>query len=83
MSSYPDDLELSLESDFVQMSRLFASSPDLQDSTCSKQSMFVELRMYKFFMNRFSNTEIALRIYLSMMVSSPGGECSFLQVKTN
>lgn len=86
VSSYPDDLEPSLESELVQISSLFASSSDLQASTCPKQSKSAELRLYQFLhehslVQTFPNTEIALRIYLSMMVSNSGGERSFSKLK--
>ena len=86
VSSYPSDLEPSLESELVQLSRLFASLPELQASTYSNQSKSAELKMYQFLcehslIQTFPNTEIALRIYLCMMVSNAGGERSFSKLK--
>ncbi len=46
----------------------------------------LELRMYKLHVANnletvFANTVIALRIYLSMMISNCSGECSFSKLK--
>ena len=86
VSAYPNDLEPSLESELVQISQLYVSSPQLLSSTLPSQPKSAELRMYQSLhehslVQTFPNTEIALRIYLSMMVSNAGGERSFSKLK--
>ena len=75
--SYPNDLEPTIESELIQFSSLIRSSVELQTSEKTKS---IELKMYEFLniqnlTQTFPNiVEIALRIYLSLMVSNCSGE---------
>ena len=80
--SYPNDLEPTIESELVQFSSLMA----LELQTSIEQIKPRELKMYEFLHKQsltqtFPNIEIALRIYLSLMVSSCSGERSFSKLK--
>ena len=71
--SYPNYLEPTIESELIQFSSLIRSSAELQ--TSSEKTKSIELRMYEFLHTQnltrtFPNIEIALQIYLSLMVSN-------------
>ncbi|XP_076812876.1 zinc finger MYM-type protein 1-like [Clavelina lepadiformis] len=76
VSSYPDDLEDTLVAELIQ----FAAFMRTQKSVSVNES--AELTMYKLLSSlnlsqTFPNVEIALRIYLCLMVSNASGERSF------
>lgn len=81
VETYPDDLETTLGNELVQLAALLKqySSNRLEDES-------VEIFLYKIIFENnlrhtFVNSEIALRIYLSMMVSNCSGERSFSKMK--
>ncbi|KAI6656084.1 hypothetical protein LOD99_11330 [Oopsacas minuta] len=77
--SNPNDLEPTIESELIQFSSLIRSSVELQTNEKTKS---IELNMYEFLHTQtFPNIEIALRIYLPLMVSNCSGEKSFSKLK--
>lgn len=81
-SSYPDDLEESLADEMVQFSSLLKS----QIASSINPQKNYEIQLYKLIKDKqleatFPNVEIALRIFLSLMVSNCSGERSFSHLK--
>lgn len=84
VSAYADDLEDSLGDELVQFAALLNS--DVASIIDSKKDEAMELQFYKLLINNslgvcFPNLEIALRIYLSMMITNCSGERSFSTLK--
>ena len=79
---YPEDLEANLEDELIQFSALLqtdvASSIDLAKNR--ENEYFLLLKKHKL-ESTFPNVEIALRIYLTMMVTNCSGERSFSKLK--
>jgi len=79
VNNYPDDLESSLGNEFVQL-KAFSKH-------CEKnEKETTELFLYRVIMENdlkctFMNSEIALRMYLSLMVSNCEDEKSFSKLK--
>ena len=72
IKSYPEDLEESLGEEFVQFTELLKT--DLASHIGTKQDI-VQLQFYHLIINNslescFPNVEIALHIYLSLMVTN-------------
>lgn len=83
IKSYPEDLEESLNEEFVQFTELLKT--DLASHIGAKQDL-VELQLYRLITDNslescFPNVENALRIYLSLMVTNCSGERSFSKLK--
>ena len=89
VQQYPNDLEPSLAEELVHFRQYFKGKnlPDKEDvSDYLEEAASVELQMYRIVAKRsirevFPNVEIALRIYLSLMVSNCSGERSFSALK--
>ena len=89
VQQYPNDLEPSLAEELVHF-RLYLKGKNLPDkedvSDDLEEAASVELQMYRIVAKRnirevFPNVEIALRIYLTLMVSNCSGERSFSALK--
>ncbi|GBP58944.1 Zinc finger MYM-type protein 1 [Eumeta japonica] len=83
-SAYEDDLENSLGGELVQFAELLKT--DVAIVIDSKKQEPLEQQFYKFLINNslgscFPNLEIALRIYLSLMITNCSGERSFSTLK--
>ena len=86
VKTYPEDLENSLAEEFVQFSYLL-KTPEYASQIITKKGeagaeVSLELQYYRILHENmmqlmFPNIEIALRIYLSMMVTNCSGERSF------
>ena len=89
VQQYPNDLEPSLAEELVHFREYFKGKnvhrkEDALDD--SDEGVSVELQMYRILAKReihevFPNVEIALRIYLTLMVSNCSGERSFSALK--
>ncbi|GBP20614.1 Zinc finger MYM-type protein 1 [Eumeta japonica] len=84
VSAYEDDLENSLGGELVQFAELLKT--DVAIVIDSKKQEPLEQQFYKFLINNslgscFPNLEIALRIYLSLMITNCSGERSFSTLK--
>ncbi|GBP88981.1 52 kDa repressor of the inhibitor of the protein kinase [Eumeta japonica] len=84
VSAYEDDLENSLGGELVQFAELLKT--DMAIVIDSKKPEPLEQQFYKFLINNslgscFPNLEIALRIYLSLMITNCSGERSFSTLK--
>ncbi|CAB3231953.1 unnamed protein product [Arctia plantaginis] len=84
VSAYEDDLESSLGDELVQFAELLKT--DVATVIDSKKQESLELQFYKLLLNNslescFPNVEIALRIYLSLMITNCSGERSFSTLK--
>ena len=80
---YPKDLELSLSEELLQFTELLKSG---LSSNIGKTDVPVELQYYQLLTENsldvcFPNLDIALRIYLSMMVTNCSAERSFSKLK--
>ena len=83
IKSYPEDLEESLCEELVQFTELLKT--DLASHIGTTLDL-VELQFYRLIIDNslescFPNIEIALRIYLSLMVTNCSGERSFSKLK--
>jgi hypothetical protein len=83
IKSYPEDLEESLCEELVQFTELLKT--DLASHIGTTLDL-VELQFYRLIIDNslescFPNVEIALRIYLSLMVTNCSGERSFSKLK--
>ena len=79
VKTYPEDLELSLSEELLQFTELLKSR---FFSSMNKTDVAVELLYYRLLSQNsldvcFPNLDIALRIYLSMMVTNCSAERSF------
>lgn len=79
IAAYPNDLGPELTNELVQLASFAKQS-------CNLQCQPVETFLYEFLITNdmrstFPNAEIALRIYLSIMVSNASGERSFSKMK--
>lgn len=89
VQQYPNDLEPSLAEELVHFRQYFKAKnlPDKEDvSDDIEEAASIELQMYRTVAKRnirevFPNVEIALRIYLTLMVSNCSGERSFFALK--
>ena len=89
VQQYPNDLEPSLAEELVHFRQCFKGKnlPDKEDvSDDLEEAASVKLQMYRIVAKRnirevFPNVEIALRIYLTLMVSNCSGERSFSALK--
>ena len=84
VSAYEDDLENSLGGELVQFAELLKT--DVATVIDSKKQEPLEQQFYKLLLNNsiessFPNLEIALRIYLSLMITNCSGERSFSTLK--
>ena len=83
VNAYPEDIEDCLEDELLQFTTLLEKSPYEPKIDKSKTAKFsLELQYYNLIRTNdlqamFPNLEIALRIYLSMMVTNCSGERSF------
>ena len=83
VKTYPEDLELSLFEELLQFTELLKSR---FFSSMNKTDIAVELQYYRLLSHNsldacFPNLDIALRIYLSMMVTNCSAERSFSKLK--
>ena len=83
VKTYPKDLELSLSEELLQFTELLKSR---LSSNISKTDVPVELQYYRLLSENsldvcFPNLDIALRIYLFMMVTNCSAERSFSKLK--
>ena len=91
MQQYPNDLEPSLLDELAHFPEYFKGKnlppKELEDvSGASDEAISVELEMYRILAKNdiyevFPNVKIALRIYLTLMVSNCSGERSFSALK--
>lgn len=84
VSAYADDLEDSLGNELVQFASMLNS--DVAGIIDSRNHEALEMQVYKLLINNslqscFPNVEIALRIYLSLMITNCSGERSFSTLK--
>ena len=82
--AYPEDLEKEFEEELVQFSELLKT--DLADTIAGSQQDLYELSLYRLIVDNsfgscFPNVEIALKIYLTLMVTNCSGERSFSKLK--
>ena len=82
VSSYPEDLEDALEDEMTQFSALLKTglASDIPSKTHYEEQLYKLIRKNNL-ESTFPNVEIALRIYLSLMVSNCSGERSFSKLK--
>ena len=84
VKSYPSDLENGLLDEMVHFSELLKTNLGKGEDAANEEAE--ELRMYRLLMDNnlescFPNVEIALRIYLCLMISNCTGERSFSKLK--
>jgi len=76
ISSYPDDLEDTLVAELIQFAAFMRTQKPVTVSESAELTMYRVLSSLNL-SQTFPNVEIALRIYLCMMVSNASGERSF------
>ncbi|XP_068216216.1 uncharacterized protein [Palaemon carinicauda] len=78
--SYPDDLDITFEElcQFVTFANIFT---DEEPTDISTELFLYRLVLDKGVHDTFPNIEIALRIYLVLMMTNCSGECSFSKLK--
>ncbi|OWR42169.1 hypothetical protein KGM_204959 [Danaus plexippus plexippus] len=84
VSAYENDLEDSLDNMLVQLAEV--PKTDVASAIDSTKKDALEIQYYKFLLDNslescFPNLEIALRIYLSLMITNCSGGCSFSTLK--
>ncbi|XP_037797211.1 uncharacterized protein LOC119592460 [Penaeus monodon] len=81
LKSYPDDLDKTLADELVQFVAFVNIFADEEPGNISTEHFLHRLIMDKGVQDTFPNIEIALRIYLVLMVSNCSGERSFSKLK--
>lgn len=76
---YPNDLEFDLSNELVHLTSF--AKEYAKDKDQSYEKFLYQLILEKNLESSFCNAEIALRIYLSMMVTNCSGERSFSKLK--
>ena len=79
--SYPDDLDNALIDELCQFVAFAYIFKDDEPDDISTEIFLHRLIMFKCAQATFSNVEIALRIYLVLMVANCSGERSFSKLK--
>ena len=86
VESYPNDIETSLGDEMVQFTSYASSQIDIfkkktENSDCSSELIIYRMLIQHGLKDIFANVEIALRIYLCLMISNCTGERSFSKLK--
>lgn len=88
LAAYESDLDADIVDEFIQFHKLLPTELDkpVSEPMKSESADCIELRMYKLIMHAnlqsvFPNTEVALRLYLCLMVTNCSGERSFSKLK--
>ena len=88
VAAYKGDLDVDIVDEFIQFHKLLKTDlgkPVTEPNTCESVDC-IELRMYKLITNAnlqsvFPNIEVALRLYLCLMVTNCSDERSFSKLK--
>ena len=78
---YKDDLDVCLGNELVQFAEFFDTFKDEQAADVSRENFMYQLILQKRVQGSFPNVEIALRMYLVLMVSNCSAERSFSKMK--
>ena len=83
LCTYQFDLEISLTDELVQFAFLMRTplGAQLRDKNASKEINMYNLLIEQDFVSTLPNIEVALRLYLCLMVSNCSGERTFSQLK--
>ena len=81
IESYPDDIDDSILDELCQFAEFFAIFSDEEPEDISTELYLYQLIKEKGVEDTFPSIEVALRIYLVLMVSNCSGERSFSKLK--
>ena len=81
VSSYPDDLDNSFADELQQFAKFANIFNDEEPDDISTEMFLYKLILGKRVQDTFPNVEIALRMYLVLMITNCSGERSFSKLK--
>ena len=78
---YNTDIDEQLGNELIQFRNFYNDYQDSKDENISRERWMYQLLLEKSLKDCFHNVEVALRIYLSLMITNSSGKRSFSKLK--